>query len=174
MLNKIKLIALDVDGVLTDGAITFLDNNEAKSFNSKDGFGITMGIKAGLTFAIITGRTSKTVERRAKELKIQHYYPGQFNKLKAFREIANNFQKQEIMFIGDDILDLVVKNEVGLFVAPADAVARVQQMADIVLKTKGGKGAVREAIDMVLDAQNKLTSSEDFYINNYHLQGFAG
>ena len=174
MLSIIKLIALDVDGVLTDGAITYLDNNEAKTFNTKDGFGITMGIKAGLQFAIITGRTSKNVERRAKELKIQYYHPGQFNKLKTFKEIAKNFQKQEIMFIGDDILDLVVKNEVGLFVTPADAVARVQQMADIVLKTKGGKGAVREAIDMVLDAQNKLTTSEDFYINGLHQQGVPG
>jgi len=152
-IKKLKLLAFDVDGVLTDGNV-YLDSqgNEIKQFNTKDGLGIELAIKNGLKIALISGRNSQAVSRRAKELGIKYCFQG----VKDKKNVLNSLQKkikakrEETSFMGDDIPDLKVKNEVALFVCPVDAVKEAKENADIIVKRKGGKGAVREWIDIVL------------------------
>jgi len=166
-LNKIKLLVLDVDGVLTDGAISYGNPElELKTFHVQDGFGITLGRQAGLQFGVLTGRTSIAVDRRVQELKIDYYEAGHFYKRDALLAMIekSGFSKAQVMYMGDEILDLVCQPEVGLFVAPNNAVARVKQEADMVLGKNGGDGAVREVIDALLTAQGILKSTEDFFI----------
>ncbi len=168
-LRQIKLIVLDVDGVLTSGAITYGNPDiELKSFSTKDGFGITLGKQAGLKFGILTARVSQAVARRAKELKFDYYESGQFHKLDALLQMIDKAQlaKDEVMYIGDDILDLVCKPKVGVFACPKDAVARVKAESDLVLECNGGNGAVRLAIDMLLEAQGLLQQTEDYFIKD--------
>ena len=166
-LDAIKLIVLDVDGVLTDGAIIYAGGDtDTKAFHVQDGFGITLARQAGLKFAVLTGRTSDAVKRRVTELKFDYYECGHFYKQDALQEIINKagLKKENVLYMGDDILDLVCKPLVGVFVAPDNALARVKQEADWVTTRKGGDTAVREMIDALLDAQGKLTSTEDYFI----------
>lgn len=152
-IKKLKLLAFDVDGVLTDGNV-YLDSkgNEIKQFNTKDGLGIELAIKKGIEIALISGRKSKAVSARAKELGIKFCFQG----IKDKKKVLNNLQRKikvkkvETSFMGDDIPDLKVKEEVAMFVCPTDAVKEVKESADIIVKRKGGKGAVREWIDIVL------------------------
>jgi len=166
-LRKIKLIALDVDGVLTDGAI-ILDgkDSDTKRFHTLDGFGITLAKQAGIRFGIITGRISDAVRRRVDELKIDYYECGHFYKQEALQGIiaSASLTSEQVLYMGDDVLDLVCKPYVGVFVAPANAAARVQQEADWITNRKGGDAAVREVIEVLLDAQGLLKSTEDYFI----------
>jgi len=166
-LLNIKLIVLDVDGVLTDGAI-ILDGkvSDTKRFHTLDGFGITLARQAGIRFGIVTGRTSEAVKRRVAELKIDYYECGHFYKQDALQGIITSagLTPKQVLYMGDDILDLVCKPHVGIFVAPANAANRVQQEADWVTNRKGGDAAVREMIEILLDAQGLLKSTEDFFI----------
>ena len=166
-LLDIKLIVLDVDGVLTDGAIILAgENSDTKRFNSQDGFGITLARQAGIRFGILTGRVSDAVKRRVEELKIDYYECGHFYKQDALQAIigAAGLTSGQVLYMGDDVLDLVCKPHVGIFVAPANAAARVQQEADWMTSRKGGDAAVREKIDILLDAQGLLKSTEDYFI----------
>ena len=168
-LQGIKLVVLDVDGVLTDGAITLgSDELDIKQFNSQDGFGITLARQAGISFGIITGRTSDAVRRRVEELKIDYYECGQFYKQDVLQEMINaaGLNSQQVLYMGDDLLDLVCKPHVSVFVAPANAAARVRQDADLVTSRKGGDAAVREMIEILLDSQDLLKSTEDYFIGS--------
>jgi 3-deoxy-D-manno-octulosonate 8-phosphate phosphatase (KDO 8-P phosphatase) len=157
-LKNIKLLLLDVDGVLTDGSIILGNNNiEIKSYDIQDGLGIKMAQAAGIKVGIITGRSSDTVAKRAEELRLDALYQGQMKKTKAYRQVLNRFQlsDSEIAYIGDDILDLPVMRIVGLSVAVANARPEVKLEADYVTQMSGGKGAVREVIDLILKSQGK-------------------
>ena len=158
---------LDVDGVLTDGAIILGGkNSDIKRFHTQDGFGITLARQAGIRFGILTGRTSDAVMRRVEELKIDFYEYGHFYKQDALQGMITSagLSSEQVLYMGDDVLDLVCKPQVGIFVAPANAVTRVQQEADWVTTRKGGDAAVREMIEILLAAQGSLKSTEDYFI----------
>ncbi|MTT31526.1 HAD-IIIA family hydrolase [Terrilactibacillus sp. BCM23-1] len=156
MSSKIKLIVLDVDGVLTDGKLIIGTNHtELKAFHSQDGMGITLARHAGIQFAIITGRKSDAVRRRAKELSIDYLYEGISDKIQVFENLLNelNISHEEVCFIGDDINDLLILKQVGLACAPKDAVDMVKRNVHYITKRSGGEGAVREVIDRILTEQ---------------------
>ena len=158
-MSKIKMILMDVDGVLTDGSIVFGSNElEIKSFNVQDGLGITLARLGGLKTGIITGRKSEVVERRGKELKFDVISQGSFNKYPEFQKIKEeySFSNEEICYIGDDLLDISILREVGFSVAPANARDEVKAICDYVTVAKGGNGAVREVVDKILIRQNKF------------------
>jgi 3-deoxy-D-manno-octulosonate 8-phosphate phosphatase (KDO 8-P phosphatase) len=155
-LKKIKVVAMDVDGVLTDGRI-IIDSNgvETKNFDVQDGFGIVFLKKCGIKTAIISARDSDVVAHRAKDLQIDSVYVGVYPKTSAFEKLLKEFRvnEKEVCFIGDDLADLAVMRRCGVSIAVANAVFEVKQIADHVTTKKGGKGAVREAIEMILKAQ---------------------
>jgi len=157
-LRKIKMILLDVDGVLTDGAIIYgLDGLELKIFDSQDGYGITNAINNGINVGIVTARSSEVVERRAKDLGITDLYQGSIDKVTPYQRIkkGHSLSDAEVAYVGDDLLDLPLLQRVGFSAAPANAVRDVKMRVDYVAKTMGGHGAVREIIDMILKAQSK-------------------
>ncbi len=153
----IKMIVLDVDGCLSDGKITYSDNGEElKSFNAKDGLGIVSWLKLGKKVAIITGRNSSIVEKRAKDLGVNYFYQGVKDKKKTLKEILNkeNIYWNEVAVIGDDLNDLAMIKKVKLSFAPKDASGVVKRNVTIKLEKKGGKGAVREMIEYVIKREN--------------------
>jgi 3-deoxy-D-manno-octulosonate 8-phosphate phosphatase (KDO 8-P phosphatase) len=151
--NKIKLLLLDVDGVLTDGGL-ILDNqgNEFKTFNVRDGHGIKMAQRAGIAVGFITGRKSEIVNIRARELGIQEVHQGAQEKIVVYDSILAKYglRDEEAAYMGDDIVDLDIFKRVGIAVTVADADVSVKPYADLVTKTAGGKGAVREFINLIL------------------------
>ena len=154
--KPLKLLLLDVDGVLTDGSISYTDQgHEIKTFNAKDGFGLNLLRKAGLDVGIITARNSVALERRCQDLRINHLYQGQRNKVVAYREILAKLalQNEQVAYMGDDWLDLPLLQQVGFAVAPADCSYEIKGLVDFVTKKKGGKGAVRELCDLIIDGQ---------------------
>ena len=154
--KKIKLLILDVDGVLTDGSI-ILDNggNEFKSFHVRDGHGIKMLVRAGIVVAIITGRQSKVVERRAQELGIAEVFQRCHDKRVAYNQLIEKYsvKDDEIAYIGDDIVDISLLKKAGLSVAVAEAENEVKNAAMMTTKNRGGRGAVREVCDFLLKAK---------------------
>ena len=153
---KIKLLVLDVDGVLTNGSIIFGPDGEAcKAFNAKDGLGISLAHEAGLKTAIITGRQSRIVLLRGEELKISDIYQGAKDKMTAIKELVakHNLALDEIAYIGDDLNDLSALKSVGLPCAVADACCEVKETAKLIASKPGGHGAVREIIEYILKAQ---------------------
>ena len=160
--KKIKLLILDVDGVMTDGRI-ILDNqgNETKAFHVRDGHGIKLAQKAGIVVGIITGRSSGVVNIRARELGIAEVHQGAHEKIVAYESLVAKYglRDDEIAYIGDDVVDLSIFKRVGLAAAVADADPSVKPHVDLVTKTKGGRGAVREVINLILKNQNKLRAS---------------
>ena len=147
---KIKLFVMDVDGTLTDGKIYMGENGEVmKAFNVKDGYAIAhMLPEMGIIPAIITGRKSKIVENRAKELGITELYQGVGDKLAQLKKVAEkyNASPEEIAYIGDDLNDLACIEYCGVTACPADAVEEVRQVVPFICKNNGGEGAVREFI----------------------------
>ncbi len=166
--KKIKLLILDVDGVLTSGDI-ILDNheNEIKAFNVKDGHGIVMLNKAGVKIAVITGRSSNALTRRMKELGISEVYQGTREKLRIFNEIVERYslKKEEIAAMGDDIIDLSILKSVGLSSCPQDAHQEVKKRVDYITEMKAGEGAVRELCDIILKAKGLWDKYIDEYTN---------
>ena len=159
--SKIKLVVLDVDGTLTDGGIYYdAQGNEMKRFDVKDGLAIRVGIAAGLEFAIITGRISSMVERRAKELGIQHLQIGVQQKYPALVQLLQGLeiQPEETCYIGDDWNDLQCMQYVGLKMCPGDAAVEITQICDYIAENGGGKGAVRECLRYLLVNQNRWTN----------------
>jgi 3-deoxy-D-manno-octulosonate 8-phosphate phosphatase (KDO 8-P phosphatase) len=153
---RIELLVVDVDGVLTDGAIIYADNNvEVKAFHVRDGSGLKIWQLAGKRSAVITGRTSPVVAVRAAELGMAPVLQGAADKLPAFRTILADagLQPQQVCFIGDDVPDLPVLLTCGLAAAVADACADVRAAAHYVTRTPGGRGAVREVIELILRCQ---------------------
>ena len=164
--RHIKLIILDVDGVMTDGSI-ILDNegNEFKSFHVRDGHGIKMLIRAGIMVAMITGRYSKVVERRAHELGITEVYQKCHDKRVAYRHLIEKYSldAKEVAFIGDDIVDVPLLKVSGFSVSVADAAGEAKNASIMVTKNKGGRGAVREVCDFILKAKGLWEGIVDGY-----------
>ncbi len=154
--KKIKLMAFDVDGVMTDGSVTYDENGvEYKTFNVKDGHGLVRMGQSGFVTAIITARNNGTVQHRAQNLNITELYQGQKFKLPALEEMLKkyNLTFENVSYMGDDLPDLCILEKVGLACCPADAVDEVLEVADFVATKNGGRGAVRELCDFILDAQ---------------------
>ena len=180
LLNKaknIRLLLLDVDGVLTDGRLYYGNNGEElKAFNIQDGLGIKLLQRNGIQVGIITGRSSELLARRASELGIELVIQGREDKLTALNEILEDTQQvikgdnqtsykmEQIAFLGDDLPDLAVIRRVGLGVAVANATSFVVENAYWQTSTKGGDGAVRELAEMLLQAQGKLESIHSSYL----------
>ena len=156
-LSKIKLLALDVDGVLTDGSLTFTeDGKELKTFNAKDGQGIVCLNNAGFITVIITARENGTVEHRAKNLKFTEFHQGVKFKLPVLEEILKKYDLtfENVAYMGDDLPDICILEKVGLPCCPNDAVAEVKKVCKFKSKYDGGRGAVRELCDAILCAHN--------------------
>ena len=154
--KDIRLLLLDVDGVLTDGTLFYTGGSEeSKAFNTQDGFGLRLLREGGLDTGLITARTSEVVERRAIELKMRFIYQGMPNKGEAFKDIMKvaALRPFEVAYMGDDWLDLVLLQQVGLAIAPANAVAEVKEAVHFVTERTGGAGAVRDACDLLLQAR---------------------
>jgi 3-deoxy-D-manno-octulosonate 8-phosphate phosphatase (KDO 8-P phosphatase) len=190
--KKIKLLLLDVDGVLTDGKIFLLPipgepaqglgsatkrkagagaspseaRIEAKGFNAHDGAGFSIARLGGLKTGFITRRTSETVRLRARDLSVDHVCQGATDKLSAFREILQkeNLKPEEAAFVGDDVIDLPVMRNCGLAFAVANAREDVKDEAHVITDHRGGEGAVRDAIEYILKAQGLLNRCVDAYI----------
>ena len=158
----IKLAAFDVDGVLTDGSLTFDENgHEYKTFNAKDGQGIVNLYKAGIITAIITARENGTVFHRAKNLRIHELHQGVTNKIETLKEIMAkyNFSFDEVSYMGDDLPDICILQEVKLAACPNDAVDEVKAIANFISSKNGGRGAVRELCDKIIK-ENKVEEGD--------------
>jgi 3-deoxy-D-manno-octulosonate 8-phosphate phosphatase (KDO 8-P phosphatase) len=152
-MNQITCLVLDVDGVLTDSRIYLTDDGkEIKAFNSKDGHGLKLLLRAGIEVVIITGRTSGALEHRAKELGIKHVIQGAKDKRAALMEVAQQIgiEPAHMAYMGDDVVDLPAMALCGMTFAPADAMDMVKDHAEMVTSKPGGNGAVREAIEILL------------------------
>lgn len=155
-LKKIKLLVLDVDGVMTDGRIIFDSNGvESKFFNVKDGHGIKMLQRSGVEIGIISGRESVVVANRAAELGINLVYQKALDKMVPYRQMleTTGLLDEQVAYMGDDVIDIPIMRRVGYAAAPADAVAEVLPHAHFIARNKGGWGAVRELCDQILKAQ---------------------
>lgn len=166
--KRIRLVILDVDGVLTDGSLYVGDDGEEyKAFNSRDGHGMVMLQHNGVEIAIITGRISKVVEHRMSELGIQHVYQGRKEKLPAFRELLSRLEipAHDTAYVGDDVVDLPVMAQVGLAIGVQDAHPLVKRHAHWLTASPGGRGAVREVCEMIMDAQGVLDKTLNQYLS---------
>ena len=155
--SKIKLAAFDVDGVMTDGSITYDENGvEYKTFNAKDGHGITMLNNAGIITAIITARNNGTVQHRAENLKFKEIHQGSKNKLQTLNEILAkyNLTLEQTAYMGDDLPDICILEKAGLSGCPNDAVTEVKNNSRFISSKNGGRGAVREFCEFILKNQN--------------------
>jgi len=154
-LAKIRLLLLDVDGVMTDGRIIYDDRGgETKAFDVRDGHGLKLLQRAGIRVGIITGRQSPVVDRRASELGIELVYQGAKDKLLPFREILakTGLTADAVAYVGDDLPDLPVLRRVGFAVTVADAMAELKPHVHYITHAPGGRGAVREICDLLLQA----------------------
>lgn len=155
-LRRVKLIATDLDGVLTDGTIYYGDHgDEIKGFHIQDGQGIVLAQRAKIRTVIITGRKSKVNERRARDLKVDRLIQDCHDKGRMFEKICAKYRipVEEAAYVGDDLLDLAPMRKAGLAVAVRNAVAEIRSAAHYVTERQGGEGAVREVIDMILKSQ---------------------
>lgn len=155
-LQPVKLLALDVDGVLTQSEVIYTDDGrEIKIFNAKDGHGIALLVASGFHVALITGRRSEITARRARELGIQHVFQGVKQKVPVLTELMATLRLQpaEVAYMGDDTPDIPVLTAVGFSACPSDAVREVQRVCHYTAQLPGGKGAVREVADMLLRAR---------------------
>lgn len=155
-LKRVKLLAMDLDGVLTNGTIYYGDHgDEIKGFHIQDGQGIVLAQRAGIKTVIITGRKSRVNERRAKDLRIDRLIQDCHDKGRMFEKIVQKFRLQlnEAVYIGDDLLDVPAMRKAGLSIAVRNAVPETKSAAHFVTEKSGGDGAVREVIDMILKSQ---------------------
>jgi 3-deoxy-D-manno-octulosonate 8-phosphate phosphatase (KDO 8-P phosphatase) len=165
-IKSVKLLILDVDGVMTDGKIIMNDDGiESKQFDVKDGHGLRILMRYGVQVILITGRRSRVVEHRAADLGIQEVYQKIWNKEEIFDEILRkwNLHPDQTSFVGDDIVDIPVMRRVGFAVAVKDAVKEAKRIAHYVTREKGGRGAVREVCDLILKAQGHWQDVERKY-----------
>lgn len=164
----VKLLVLDVDGVLTDGSLYYSQDDDAmKVFNTQDGLGLNWLQKSGVELAIITGRSSKMVEVRAKSLGIDYLYQGVLNKAKAYEELLQKLHltHEQVAFAGDDLIDWPILKRAGLSIAVANAHSFVKERVDWVTVRRGGEMAVREICDTIMAANGGLQKMIDHYEN---------
>ncbi len=163
----IRLAVFDVDGVLTDGSLYMNDaGEEIKAFNTLDGHGLKMLMYSGIELAIITGRTSRSVEMRAKNLGIKHLYQGAEYKLETLTKLlaALKLDASVAMFMGDDVVDLPAMRHCGFAVCVPAAPAQVKQHSHLITRAEGGRGAVREACEFIMQAQCTLDQQMEKYL----------
>ncbi|MEP6887252.1 MAG: HAD-IIIA family hydrolase [Nitrospirales bacterium] len=156
VLKRIRLFATDVDGVLTDGGMYYTESgDELKKFNTRDGMGIKLLQRAGLITALITQEETKLVARRGERLAIPEIHQRVFDKLPRLRDIAARYQIEldEVAYMGDDVNDVETLQAVGFSATPADGMPSVKRTVHYICRLKGGEGAVREVVDMILAAQ---------------------
>jgi 3-deoxy-D-manno-octulosonate 8-phosphate phosphatase (KDO 8-P phosphatase) len=162
ILQGIRLFATDVDGVLTDAGMYYAESgDEWKKFNTRDGMGIKLLQRAGIITAIVTQERTKLVARRAEKLMIPELHQGVMDKLSLVRDMASRhgLTLRQVAYIGDDINDLETLKEVGFSATPADGMPQVAAVVDYICQQKGGEGAVREIIEMILEAQRSKVES---------------
>ncbi len=167
---KIKLILLDVDGVLTDGAVVIYgDGSETKRFHIRDGIALVWAQRAGITVGLLSARHSATTAQRAAQLGITLVHQGVSSKIDTYDQIVGDMvlNDQQVAYMGDDIVDLAVLKRAGLSAAPANAVPEVQARVDFISTQPGGEGAVREMVEMILRAQNQW----DTLVAAYEFEG---
>jgi 3-deoxy-D-manno-octulosonate 8-phosphate phosphatase (KDO 8-P phosphatase) len=165
--KNVKLLILDVDGVLTDGRIVIDDRGvETKCFDVRDGHGIKLLKRAHIEVAIITGRQSQVVSHRARELGIDSVYQNIHDKLEVYKAILKErgLKDGDVGFVGDDIVDLPLLKRVGFSVVVADGIEELKSYADYVSRNKGGRGAVREISELILKAQGKWPELMERYL----------
>ncbi len=156
--KKVKLLMLDVDGVLTNGSIIYDDfGDELKHFNVYDGFGLVLLNRAGIPAVIVTAKASRVVKRRAKDMKIAGLYQNSNDKLKVYNKVLKKFKlrDEEVCFVADELIDLPVIKRVGFAVSVPNAIREIKENSHYITNTEGGRGAVREAIELILKSQNK-------------------
>jgi len=162
--RKIKWILMDVDGTLTDGTLLILpDGEELKSYNVRDGLGILLAHLAGIKTGIITGKISKSLEKRAEKLRIVELHQGILDKKTVLHEILdkNSIDAEEVAYIGDDLGDLEVIKSVGFAAAVADAHPEIKKHSHFICNIPGGRGAVREFIEFILSSQDKWKTVQE-------------
>ncbi|MCK5595093.1 HAD hydrolase family protein [bacterium] len=165
-IKKVKMLIIDVDGVLTDGRIVWIDSaEEIKFFNVQDGVGIVLAQRVGLKVAIISARKSKVTEIRAKELRIEDVYQSTESKLVAYEKLIDKYKlaDEEVAYIGDDLHDLPVFRRVGFAAAVANAQEEAKQVSHYVTEKNGGEGAVREVVNMILKAKGLWDKAVEKY-----------
>lgn len=158
VLRNIKLLALDVDGILTDNLIWMSESGEwRRSFSIKDGYGLVRLREAGIELAIMTGSQSRDIDERVRILKIKHYYPGSTDKWSSFQKLlqTTGLRPQEVAYMGDDFFDLPVLEKVGFSATAPEALVEVRKVVDHVTEAPGGNGAVREVCELLLKARQR-------------------
>ncbi|MBQ7525083.1 MAG: HAD hydrolase family protein [Abditibacteriota bacterium] len=165
-LEKIKVLAMDIDGTLTDGTLVFHGESQIKLFNVYDGLGIRLAMNAGLAIAWVTGNISDSVTKRAESLGLKEVYQGSRFKAVTIKEIAekHGITTDEIAFVGDDINDIPALRVCGFAVAVANAVPEVKAIADYITETPGSKGAVREVIELILKTQGRWDDAVEAFL----------
>ncbi|NCT57745.1 MAG: HAD-IIIA family hydrolase [Legionella sp.] len=166
--KKIQCLICDVDGVLTNGFLYIdINGNESKAFHVLDGMGLKLLMSAGIEVAIITTSNNAVIDERMKQLGIQHFYKGQTNKQKAYESLKKNLNlpDEAFAYVGDDLPDLPIIQQVGLGVAVGSAVDQVKQAADLITTKDGGFGGVRELCDYILATQDKFNLALDHYLS---------
>src|SRR3990167_3590246 len=165
-IKKIRLLILDVDGVLTDGRIIYdSKGRDSKFFDVHDGLGVYLLRRSGIKTILITAKGSKTIKPRARDMRVEEYYEDVFPKTKVLDKILNkhNVSKEEICFIGDDLVDLSIMKAVGFPVAVANASQDIKAAAGYVTQKSGGRGAVREVAELILKTQGKWDEAIRIY-----------
>jgi len=167
--KKIKLLILDVDGVMTDNRLFYSDDGiETKTFYTRDGHGMVMLQKSDVEIGIITGRKSQLVTNRMRDLKVKHVYQGVPDKLPTFLKLVEDLglDLEEIAYVGDDILDLPILMRVGFSITPADGDIEVKPRVDYISEFEGGRGCVREVCEIIMRAQGTWQQHMDFYLRD--------
>jgi 3-deoxy-D-manno-octulosonate 8-phosphate phosphatase (KDO 8-P phosphatase) len=171
---QVKLLILDVDGVLTDGILAYSETGEeVKRFNAKDGLGIRLARENGIEIAVISARHSAPLVRRMKDLRIDHFYPGFDDKYPVFQDLLVKLEliPEQVAYVGDDILDLPIMRKVGLSIAVEDAHPLVKEQAQWVTHRPGGRGAVREVTDGLVACRRNLVEACDSLLAHHLGQG---
>lgn len=167
-LSAIRLVAMDVDGVLTDGSILFAGGEEIKRFDASDGLGIRLLLCAGILVAWISGRESASVELRARDLGVTRLYQGARNKAVVLADLMASYalSQSNIAYIGDDLNDIPAYSLAGVKFAPSNAAIEIKALADFVTERAGGSGAVREVCDVILKARNLYADAVALYLSD--------
>ncbi len=168
--KRIKMLLLDVDGVMTDGGVILGPGKmELKKFNIHDGMGVTLARAAGLLVGILTGRISEAVRKRAKELKIDEVHQGFFYKEEGYLAILKKrrLKDEEIAYVGDDLLDIPILKRAGLSICVANGVPEAKKVSHYVTRRRGGEGAVREVVDLLLTAMGKKEAALDSVLGDW-------